>query len=372
MAGLTFVTGAPRSGTGLLAERLAAGPGRRCVPQPVPLVLSGLKQAFLARQSAPGQPTVYPLSDQQYATYTSPAEFTNFLEKEIPNREDWIHWLGSMDGYSGQYTRPAAPLNGVEAMVGRSPLEALSGYLAANYMTSDAVNSIVWKETFAEEFVPGLLAAGHHCLVIVRDPRDSIASQFAGKGEQFVGGRRPLLFVCRQWRKSALFALAMYDTPGFHTVRYESLVRNPISTLCDRLPSEIAPDAEAIRAADCTPRNSSFSQAGSGSTQTIGRHKAHLDVGTNAFIEAICGAEMNALGYETSMTLAERKIVIERGCHGASVGRPELSHYVWNDSRREEELSRLHAIQQPDCSFSPKAFLFKHAYDRLRTAGNAR
>ncbi|WP_417487153.1 hypothetical protein [Maricaulis sp.] len=372
MAGLIFVTGAPRSGTGLLADRMAAGPGRRCIPQPVPLVLSGLKQAFLTRRAAPGQPTAYPLSDQQFATYTSPDEFTSYLEKAIPTREDWTRWLDSMDGYSGQYTRPATPLSGVEAMLGQPPLEAFSRYLIANYKTPGAVKSIVWKETFAEEFVPGLLAAGHHCLIIVRDPRDSIASQFAGRGEQFVGGPRPLLFVCRQWRKSALFALAMSGTPGFHTVRFESLARNPVSTLCDGLPPEIAPDADEIGAADGTPRNSSFSDTSVGSTQTIGRHKTHLSAKTNAFIEAICAAEMSALGYETSLTPGERKITIERGFQDAENGRAELSHYLWNESRRDEELSRLNAIQRPDCGFLPKAFLFERAYDRLRTAGNTR
>ncbi|WP_323760969.1 hypothetical protein [Maricaulis sp.] len=370
MTELTFVTGAPRSGTGLLAARLAKGPGRRCVSQPAPLLLTGLKRSFLAQRGAPDLLATYPLSDQQFGTYTPPDEFTGFLGAARPSRDDWESWLTSMVGYSGQYTRPATPLAGLGALLRQVPIGALCRYLDANYTEPGGATAIVWKETFAEEFVPAILQAGHSCVLILRDPRDSIASQTGGRGEQFAGDPRPLLFMCRQWRKSALYALALKDCPGFYMVRYEDLVEAPVSTLCDHLPPEIAPDADAIRSADNTPRNSSFDSGDASPVQPIGRYKDHLAPETSAFIEALCAAEMSAFGYGTTMSPAERSTIVKRGCPDTAVGRPELSFYAWCDRHRDDELARLEAIDRPDGKFMREAFIFERAFARLRAAGS--
>jgi hypothetical protein len=87
------------------------------------------------------------------------------------------------------------------------------------------------KETLWEEMLPFLLERGAAGVIILRDPRDVLASLNHGRGAEYGGRLKPTLFNIRNWRKSAAFALHLERHPRFLWLRYEDLVTRPREVL---------------------------------------------------------------------------------------------------------------------------------------------
>ncbi|MBO6797757.1 sulfotransferase [Maricaulis sp.] len=355
MTRLCFITGAPRSGTSLLINLLGQHQEVRARSQPAPLLPVGLKAEFLKSARPRHWPDTYPLADQQFASFTPPEAFTEFLQSSVPARDFWTHWLDAMVGYSGQYTAPQTPRAGLGALENRRAIEALAAYIQWAAEPEAATSVIAWKEVFGEELLPAWLAEGHTGILVIRDPRDSINSQLTGRGEDYAGASRPLLYLCRQWRKSALYALALEAQGRFHHLRYEDLVKRPTLTL-KSLSGLDYPENPKPGSWDT---NSSFEEFHDVSTSSIGRHRQHMREPVARFIDALCFEEMTALGYTPDISANQREAILRS--HPFETDPPERTEmraYQWTPERLSEELERLAQCRHGGPARAPEGFIF--------------
>ena len=84
------------------------------------------------------------------------------------------------------------------------------------------------------------------------------------------------------------------------------------------------------------------------------------------FIEALCFAEMIALGYPPTIAADDIPSILLDGPGEEVLHRPLLTRFDWSDVRRAEELDRRARLQSPTPDFRPEAFLFNDAYVQLR------
>jgi hypothetical protein len=367
MTTLSFLTGTPRSGTSILNALLGEQPGRKALNQPVPLLLVELKKAFLKAQGKTGAELLCPLADQQFQRHDPPAEFSEYLRSARPENVLWENALTAMTSYTGQLTRPAQPRSGSSALFNKTPLKALIAYLGAAHGNPESRTHLVWKEAFGEEFLPALLDIDMECVVIIRDPRDCITSQIAIGGEIYNGIPRPLLYLCRQWRKSALYALGLKHRRGFAAIRFEDLVTDPSSVLAHQVPPGLAVTEDPTTFSGLLPKNSSFDQSETLSRKPIGRYRQMMDPEVRRFIEAVCFEEMRIFGYEPEVSRADRIAIIEQGIKETDTTRPELAAYRWTDRHRIEELERIDSLDAGR-DFRPEAFIFEAAFETLKVA----
>ncbi|HEX2122399.1 MAG TPA: sulfotransferase, partial [Thermoanaerobaculia bacterium] len=227
-----FVTGTQRSGTTLLEKLLAAQPAVALLSQPFPLLFVEAKRAFLRSLGAGDER--YPLGHLFRESRYEAEDFCSFLARWRVSRSELTAVFERMHDYSGQYTKFT-----------REQLDEAFSRISDEDDFADVVARLVrslaprapetrWfgsKETICEEFVPYLLGRGFRCAIIIRDPRDVVASLNHGRGQAFGGAIKPLWFNVRNWRKSVALALSLEGHPQFHWCRYEDLVHDPAGTL---------------------------------------------------------------------------------------------------------------------------------------------
>lgn len=343
MSGL-FVTGMQRSGTTLLDKLLGL------LSQPFPLLLVAAKRAFLATlgEDDPRYPLAPLFREERYR----PDDFTRFLTGRGWDAGELADLFQEMAGFSGQYHR-WEPQRLTEL------LPALQGAGLARVAERLCGESGGFKETTGEEFLPYFLEQGWRCLLLLRDPRDVLASLNGGRGEEFAGKRKPTLFNLRQWRKSVAFALGLAGRAGFQVLRYEDLVADPRGSLADL-------GALLPRALDSWAGNSSHTVHRGIGTGSVGTYAAHLPPGAIAFTEAACHPEMRLLGYEISLCPEDAPEVLRSFADPWVGERPELASYDARASR-EEEVRRLELLAEPEGDLQPW-FLFPEVHTALRAA----
>lgn len=167
-----------------------------------------------------------------------------------------------------------------------------------------------WVEAFIE---PLLTTFGEtiRILHVVRDPRAVIASRNAGMDvARKYGGRYPILFLIRQWRKGVAVLLSHQGHDGYLPLRYEDLVTSPETALQDVQRFLQIPFDEGVLRTDryvngvgrLWRQNTSFKPVSGFSTSSVHRWKTVLDAREIALIESLCMPEMTALGYELTTT----------------------------------------------------------------------
>jgi hypothetical protein len=231
------------------------------------------------------------------------------------------------------------------------------------------------KETNCEEFVPFHVQRGGHAAIVVRDPRDMVASLNHGTGRDHTGRLKPLLFNLRNWRKSVAFALHMSGHPRFAQIRYESLTHDPpgaLAELTDMLgvePYDV--DAFAGELVDATGHrwsgNSSFGTKRGVSGDSIGRWRDTLAPSTARFVEAACLPEMIALDIPVSVMWEETTSVLSDFDDPYPLERPELSAYV-SRSAVAAEIRRLALLDAPASTETRAKYLFEDVRQLLRAA----
>jgi len=369
-----FVTGAGRSGTSLLDKLLSAHPRVAVLSQPLPLLYVALKRRFLEDRAACGAAVAeallsYPLSDLFDEHYTDPGLFTDYLttQRLAP---DWLAGvLRTMADYDGQYFKPDKP---VEALVPETPL-TLADFLtfyARKALGGDKEAYLGAKETFAEAYVPYFLSSGTKVILLLRDPRDVVASVFTGRGPELAGAGRPLLFVLRQWRKSVAFALAYRSNPNLRVLRYEDLVGDPRATLdgiAEWLGRGAFPeglDGAELRTLDGAAWTSNASHRATRriSSGSVGAHRRLLSERARRAIDVLCGPEMRTIGYPDAPPSdgEERREVLNAFEELCSAPRPDLTRYLWSERHQAVELERLEALERgcylPRRHILPRAF----------------
>lgn len=362
---LVFVTGSIRSGTTLLTRLLAAAVSTDPMLQPVPLMLVRLKAEFLKQNKAPDWHVKYPLADDVFGTSFDQNAFTRFVREYPIDKDKALSWLRTDRSYSGVMSEPERGVARLENWSGDTLSDFLCEYLIS---PSNRSQPIIWKEVFAESYLPFLIECGIPSAIIIRDPRDVVLSQSAGSATDYVGTVRPLLYQVRQWRKSVAWALWLEDQAGGSMVCFEDLVQNPEATLkrtTEKL--EIAPPPSKSTIELNPGSNSSFESRSVIDTSTVGRHESLLDYRVAQFIEAACFPEMRYLGYQSDLTEGEAIKTLRNFDVDRQPIRPELKRYQYGPMRYLEELDRLRSLIQKRADFNSVIHITHEAFTKLRS-----
>ncbi len=343
-----FITGFPRSGTSLLLRLLGDTAGRTAFAQPLPLLLSEVRRSFLQSIGRGTAEQAYPFADDQYENYVEPERFGDYLSETGLSADALRQSLQAMLAYSGQRFRPDRPYASLDGWTGGDLSSFIERYFDTHAGGRDP--AWVWKELSVEPLTGYLASAGWQTVLIVRDPRQAIASMYFGSGQDHVGQPRPLLFLARQWRRSALYALA--QPWGIIPIHYEALIADPVEAL-----SSVPGASPVLTEALTTHNNSSFA---SGST------RIELDDRDRRFVEALCYSEMTALGYAPEIDAGEIGAILSAGPSDEVLHRPALERFLWSPAREREERDRRRRINAETDQCSAEAFLFIDAYQRLR------
>jgi len=370
-----FFTGMQRSGTTLLEKLVAGDPRYSLLSQPFPLLFVEVKQAFLRSL---GSEDPYPLGHLFLESRYPSGAFSAFLANWRTSPAQLEAVFQRMADYSGQYTRfpPGRVVHALSALPPDSDFASVISELDCRLAPSDEAAWYGSKETICEEFVPYLLECGFRCVVIIRDPRDVLASLNHGRGQDFGGDLKPTLFNVRNWRKSVAVALAMADHPLFLSCRYEDLVSDPVNELgrlskkLDIPPIDDPRQPREIRDSDGSVwrGNSSHGEHDGVSQSSVGVYRRVLPPSVAAFVEATCLPELQALEYDTTMTRSEARHVLEAFREPYTVTRTGLQNDRATAQNASVETTRMDIVADRPGADSPFWFIFERAHARLREA----
>ena len=336
-----FITGTQRSGTTLLDRLLGGQKNISLLSQPFPLLFVDVKRAFL--RSIGGEHDRYPLGHLFQERRYDRAMFGDFLRCWRTSAVELRATFAGMENYSGQYTKfPAERLDQAFSHISADDeFAAVVGKLDHLLTASPTAKWFGSKETICEEFVPYLLDRGFRCAIILRDPRDVIASLNHGSGREFGGEIKPTLFNIRNWRKSVTFAMEMQSRSRFHWCRYEDLVCDPRSTLA-RIAIKLGlGNLDEPRLDQDWRGNSSHGEQRGISTASVGAHRRVMPSSTARLIEAACLPEMELLGYETSLTRADAVRALAELSEPYDGVRPEMDEDAATAANAAAEIERL-------------------------------
>ncbi|MFO1406499.1 MAG: sulfotransferase [Steroidobacteraceae bacterium] len=370
-----LVTGCYRSGTTLLEKLLHAQPGACVASQPFAALYSYAKELFDTER---GLQRRYPLGHRFLETCYNDADFAEFLDRRRLDVADLQQVFDRLAAdRKGLWTPAMLELRGrIEA---GSFLEVRRRMLlaAAGLLDRPDARVVGSKEILVEEYVPYLLANGVRVVLIVRDPRDMVASLDFSDRDNATGADRPVLYSVRVWRKSVATALACEGHPLFRVLRYEDLVAMPDETMRELRGFLGLPVGRLERSGgellDQHGRvwrgNSSFADQSGVSRRSIGCHSERLPAAVREMIEATAGPEMAIMGY-----VAERRpdsaITSYRDPFEAVHTRFPRD-YSEDPRRVGEEIERLRILAQADeidDAVASRWFIYPAAYRRLRAS----
>ncbi|HSF42632.1 MAG TPA: sulfotransferase domain-containing protein [Thermoanaerobaculia bacterium] len=363
-----------RSGTTLLEKLLASHPEISVLSQPFPLLFVEAKRAFL--RDLLGESPAYPLGPLFGEERYTPSDLARFLSGWRPGPAEVREVFAALEGFSGQYTRFGA-VEREAALAGLAPgdLGAVVSHLYRALSGSPEARVHGGKETICEELLPFLLDRGCRGIVILRDPRDVLASLNHGRGREHGGRLKPTLYNLRNWRKSVAFALHLEAHPLFARIRYEDLAARPAEVL-SRLagflgvpPFEADLFASGIRDRDgrLWEGNSSHGALHGVSAASVGVWREVLPPGAARFVEAACYPELVRLGYPVSLAWEEVPAVLASFEDPYGLEREDLAEHT-GPAARSQELRRLELLPRPASAASRPAFLFEDVHDTLRAA----
>jgi hypothetical protein len=306
----------------------------------------------------------------------APEDFCQFLRAFRPERAALAASFEAMRSYSGQSTR--FPPERVDAALAQLQPGNFVETIAQLARLLGQEKSAAWfgaKETLCEEYLPCVLDHGGAGVVILRDPRDVLASLNHGRGEEFGGTAKPTLFNLRHWRKSVAFALHLQRHERFAWVRYEDVVLDPIRHLAavtGRLgldPFEEGTFDEGIRGQDgeLWGGNSSHRVVRGVDVASVGTYADALPPEVVAFTEAVCYPEMKHLGYDIGLRPDRVPETIRRFRDPYDTAREELRVVYADADRTNEELARFNQLSEPEPG---SLFSFADVHALLRTAAS--
>ncbi|HXA02826.1 MAG TPA: sulfotransferase domain-containing protein [Cytophagaceae bacterium] len=286
-----FITGTYRSGSTLLQKIIGAHPSAGIFLQPCAPLFFYTKNKFYQKHDLQKTYSIDPAFPMAGFAWE---ELYNFLESEIFNSLDLKLVFEHIEKYKGILTPGVGKVEDKvkEEIFFKIYLQIIS---LLNHEGKPCVGS---KEILCEEFTPYFIRKGIKVIIVVRDPRDIICSLNFGKGSDFTGEIRPLLYSLRLWRKSIAFSILNLSSPDFMMIRYEDLVVNQNDVL-KGIFSFLGLNPEVnVLVNKSWKGNSSFGELNSVSDSSVGNYKKMLDENTIAYIENVCRPEMNWAGYE--------------------------------------------------------------------------
>ncbi len=371
------ITGMGRSGTTLLEKLLCNHPHMSVLPQPFPFLYVQAKRDFL--HSIGCDESSNPLSHYFLEPRYTIDDVSNFLTGHTQTPEKIRSLFHDMQDYSGQGYKPADLQQRVDENPGGLFLDTVKSLL---YSLRHRESASVFgsKEIHTEEILPFLLAGGFKCLLIIRDPRDAIASFDFGSGDKYGGRHRPTLFYVRNWRKSVAVAMHLEHHENFLCLRYEDLVQQTspvIQQVCGHLDVPFYEDFLAGELRDQQGNrwqaNSSFDLRPGVSEKSIGRHRDVMPESMRRYIECTCAPEMRWVGYDVGRGENMERLLREFR-EPFSIERAEFpADYSHQESRITEELSRMELLGQTQISDEDLQFFFsKTVFEKLTSDSKCR
>ena len=231
----TFITGMFRSGTTLLARMLNTHSRIACASDPMRPLFNSFRYTIAAEEYKRTHSRSDPLDDY-FLSNTGllrkilKADFGVALE-EAPHelfqavKERGMPlsglWAASLDTHRDFNTYRDFVAYGLE-------------HIREVYDRNKDIKVIAFKEVWSNEFVSAFINSfpGSKAVVLIRDPRAVTASNIAS------GGKYPIFFLTRQWRKLAFLAdyLKKEWAGEIHVLKYEDLVDDPeaeVRKLCE-------------------------------------------------------------------------------------------------------------------------------------------
>jgi hypothetical protein len=372
-----FITGFLRSGTTLVEKLVHALPGACIGPQPFPYLYHDTKRAFLRTRGVENER--YPLGHLFGEDRYRFEDFEAYLGSHRVTREALAASFAGMRQYSG-WQLPAIAARaghigeGSFAEVYRALCDGLPSIFGRE--GSDLLGA---KEVFCEEFIPYFLSQEVSVILVLRDVRDVLASLKFGAGATYGDRGLPLLHIVRQWRKSVAFALEFSGTPGFHAVRFESLVtsaRTELDQLARQLGSPLAAAGAVDDLRDQDGRswegNSSFAPVRGVSRDPVGRFSGKLPASWVIAVESLCGPEMAAMGFVPSGGTGYREgglaDTMARIAQEIDVVGPGATFDVEIDAERQRAMMLERGCA--DEAEQRRWFIFPRAFQRLARSGS--
>jgi hypothetical protein len=294
-----FLTGIYRSGTTLLDKILNSHPQVSVCSQPFSPLYFNLKKIFLKEK---GIEREYPFSpDFMEPAYSE--EFLPFLDAHKITSAELNVLFEDIKNYTGQGT------HGVDKFRTRVKegkfQEVFDSLIKLLNQHSIGTQYAGVKEILCEEFIPYFTSQRIKSMIILRDPRDIICSLNFGKGKEYTGDLRPLLYSLRLWRKSVAYAIRHRNDKNFLSIRYEDLVLHPETTF-KRITSFLK--IPSFQSKEYTgplkdqndklwEGNSSYGMYDHISADSIGKYKDLLDDASVQYIENVCYPEMKYFDY---------------------------------------------------------------------------
>lgn len=295
----TFITGMGRSGTTLLDKLLSNHENIEILSQPFPLLFTEAKKVFLKQN---GIEKYYVLNDNVFDGDYKLEDFNAFLDTYEISYQTVKQLFEKMKNYSGQMTKVSFSLPQKENY---TFLEVVDLILKNNLAKKD-VDFFGAKEIMCEEFIPYLVQNGTKIIVIVRDPRDVVASVNYPQKEKYLGNKKPTLFVLKGWRRTIDYIKNLEDSKNIIYIKYEDLVTAPyeilnkITDFLGTTPFKKNHFEKGIydRNGELWKANTSFDTKTSFiSSKSVGGYRNVLSDDEINYIESICKSEMELMGY---------------------------------------------------------------------------
>lgn len=364
-----FITGLYRSGTTLLEKLLHNHPQVGIASQPFPNFFFHAKRNFFKKKQIERPlPLGHLFLEKDYEL----SEFHHFLNNYKLTQQDVDAFFSNVaNANNNLVVEILAHKKEVKPDLFKNVYNNLL-HLIASILKKETIYTGV-KEILCEEYIPYFLRNGQKCVLIIRDPRDVITSLNFGKGNNYGGSPRPVLFSLRNWRKSVAFAVAFEKHPNFAWFRYEDLVTDTQGQLAkishflnvSPYPEHFLESGLKDQKGNTWGGNSSFGTYSGISSQSLHKFKQKLPEATIRYIETVCRPELQYMDDE---------FMFEKSANSAAIindfEEPVATHrkYIADDystcpAHKKQEIERLQWLGEHISEDKQKqGFLFPEVY----------
>lgn len=359
MANKFFITGMFRSGTTLLARMLNTHEKIVCASDPYRPFFNFFRYIVSENNNLDKQLNPFdPLGDyfaEDKIDLFNMIQNSN-LELEIPDDKERSFLLEKIKSHGEPFSpKIINNLNNIKGKTFKEIYDNLLTYIPKYY----GEGKELWegtKEVWSTEFTAPLANTypEQRFILVVRDPRAVAASKNV-KEDKY-----PWLFLIRQWRKLAILSWIYDKYSSFKDrvllLKYEDLVSYPETTsekICNFLNVEV--DDKILNPANFLDgngekwlQNTSYkNKKVSFNTNSIDKWKDVLTKEEIKFIEKLCFAEMDILGYEFAET---KKIGLEDDLllNPPMIDNSNLADWIKKYYKDRTKLSYLNEISKED------------------------
>ena len=323
---MLFITGTFRSGSTLLLSILNVHPGILIAYQPfMHLFKMAVEKYYSDDAGNPSGKRNLPLglfhfsSDQDRKKFSQELPFIIFGSHDTAELKQKMQKALTVPESFNNDMKPRKMV-GLLDLVQPGPLiDLVSQFLLLfeRAYSETKVPVLGFKELYFEELIDPFLNASSSSKVIllVRDPRAALASRNYGEYAKATGGKYPILFICRNWRRSVHQYAANRNKKNFSMVRYEDLIAKPekcLKGLCRFLNQPFTPDMLNYSlltdfSGNSWIGNSSFSTEKSINVNAINRWQNILSEDEVKVVDFFCGPEMEYMGYHRQYPVCTTK-----------------------------------------------------------------